>query len=38
MTDALAGLIKDGSYAAILAKWGLSGNAVTEPLLNASPQ
>ena len=38
VTDALAGLIKDGSYTAILAKWGLSANAVTEPLLNASPQ
>ena len=38
MTDALAGLIKDGSYTAIPAKWGLSANAVTEPLLNAPPQ
>ncbi len=38
VTEALAGLIKDGAYAAILAKWGLSANAVQEPLLNASPQ
>ena len=38
VTDALTGLIKDGSYAAILAKWGLSANAVSEPLLNASAQ
>lgn len=38
VTEALAGLMKDGSYTAILAKWGLSSNAVVEPLLNASPQ
>jgi polar amino acid transport system substrate-binding protein len=38
VTGALAGLIADGSYAAILAKWGLSANAVQAPLLNASPQ
>jgi polar amino acid transport system substrate-binding protein len=38
VTDALEGLIKDGTYAAILAKWGLSANAVKGPMLNASPQ
>ena len=38
VTEALAGLIADGSYAAILAKWGLGANAVKEPMLNASPQ
>ena len=38
VSDALDGLIKDGSYAAILAKWGLSANAVKAPMLNASPQ
>ena len=38
VTEALAGLMKDGTYAAILAKWGLSANAVERPLLNASPQ
>ena len=35
---ALAAMITDGSYAAILTKWNLSANAVAEPLLNASPQ
>ena len=38
VTEALAGMIQDGSYAAILAKWGLSANAVAQPMLNASPQ
>ncbi len=38
VTEALDGLIKDGSYATILAKWGLSANAVAAPMLNASPQ
>ena len=38
MTEALAGLTKDGTYAAILAKWGLSAEAVAEPLLNAALQ
>ncbi len=38
VTGALAGLIQDGGYAAILAKWGLSANAVAEPMLNASSQ
>ena len=35
---ALAGLIADGRYTAILAKWGLAANAVGQPMLNASPQ
>ena len=38
VTATLESLIKDGEYGAILAKWGLSANAVKEPLLNASPQ
>jgi polar amino acid transport system substrate-binding protein len=38
VTAALAGMIADGTYAEILAKWGLSANAVAEPMLNASPQ
>ena len=38
VTDALAAVIADGSYAAILAKWGLSANGLPQPLLNASPQ
>ncbi len=38
VTAALAGLIADGSYARILAKWGLSANAMPAPLLNAAPQ
>jgi polar amino acid transport system substrate-binding protein len=38
VTGALAALIKDGSYTAILTKWGLAANAVTAPTLNASPQ
>ena len=36
--EALAGLMADGTYKAILAKWGLGANAVAEPMLNASPQ
>ena len=38
VTVALADMIADGTYTAILAKWGLSANAVAEPMLNASPQ
>ncbi len=38
VTEALAGMIADGTYAAVLAKWGLSANAVAEPMLNASTQ
>ena len=38
VAGALAGLIEDGSYTAILAKWSLSANAVAQPMLNASPQ
>ena len=38
MTEALAGMIADGTYKAILTKWGLAANAVAEPMLNASPQ
>ena len=38
VTAALAGLIQDGRYTAILAKWGLAANAVSQPMLNASPQ
>lgn len=38
VTEALEALMADGSYAAILTKWGLAANAVPKPLLNASPQ
>ncbi len=38
VTAALAGLIENGRYTAILAKWGLAANAVSQPMLNASPQ
>ncbi len=38
VTQALAGMITDGSYAAILAKYGLSANAVAAPTLNAATQ
>jgi polar amino acid transport system substrate-binding protein len=38
VTDALRGLIADGSYIAILTKYGLAANAVPEPKLNAAPQ
>ncbi len=36
--EALRGLIADGTYKAVLTKYGLEGNAVTEPLLNAATQ
>ena len=38
VTEALRGLIADGTYKAILTKYGLAANAVAEPLLNAAPQ
>jgi polar amino acid transport system substrate-binding protein len=31
-------MIADGSYKAVLDKWGLGANAVTQPMLNAAPQ
>ncbi len=38
VTDALRGMIADGTYGAVLAKYGLAGNAVAEPTLNAATQ
>ncbi|MGJ4891829.1 ABC transporter substrate-binding protein [Bradyrhizobium sp. HKCCYLRH3099] len=38
VTDQLKAMIADGSYKAILDKWGLGANAVREPMLNAAPQ
>jgi len=38
VTSALKAMIADGSYKAILDKYGLGANAVREPLLNAAPQ
>lgn len=38
LTSVLAGMIADGSYKAILDKYGLGGNAVPQPLLNAGTQ
>ena len=38
VTEALRGLIANGTYNAILTKYGLAANAVAEPLLNAAPQ
>ena len=38
VADALAALIADGSYGRIMAKWGLSGNALDAPLLNGGPR
>lgn len=35
--EAMQGMIADGSYQAILAKYGLAANAVAAPLVNASP-
>jgi len=34
VSDVFAGLIADGTYAKILMKWQLSGNAVSGPMLN----
>ncbi len=38
VTDALRGMIADGTYKAILTKYGLAANGVAEPLLNAATQ
>jgi polar amino acid transport system substrate-binding protein len=38
VTSALRGMIADGSYLAVLQKYGLAANAVAEPTLNAAPQ
>ncbi|WP_280142263.1 ABC transporter substrate-binding protein [Methylobacterium sp. 174MFSha1.1] len=38
LTATLRAMIADGSYGTILARYGLSANAVPEPLLNASDQ
>ena len=38
LTGVLAGMIADGSYLAILNKYGLGANAVAQPLLNAATQ
>jgi polar amino acid transport system substrate-binding protein len=38
VTDALRGIIADGTFKAVLTKYGLAANAVAEPLLNAAPQ
>jgi polar amino acid transport system substrate-binding protein len=38
VTDVLATMIADGAYQAILAKWDLKANAVTQPMLNAAAQ
>jgi polar amino acid transport system substrate-binding protein len=36
--EVLATMIADGAYQAILAKWDLAANAVTQPMLNAATQ
>jgi polar amino acid transport system substrate-binding protein len=38
VTQQLAAMITDGSYKAILDKWGLGANAVVRPMLNAATQ
>jgi polar amino acid transport system substrate-binding protein len=38
VTEQLAAMIADGSYKAILEKYGLGANAVARPLINAAPQ
>jgi polar amino acid transport system substrate-binding protein len=38
VTEHLAAMIADGSYKAILDKYGLGANAVVQPMMNASPQ
>ena len=38
VTEKLTAMIGDGSYKAILDKWGLGANAVVQPMLNAAPQ
>jgi polar amino acid transport system substrate-binding protein len=38
VTQHLAAMITDGSYKAILDKYGLGANAVAQPMMNAAPQ
>jgi polar amino acid transport system substrate-binding protein len=38
VTQHLAAMIADGSYKAILDKYGLGANAVAKPMMNAAPQ
>ena len=38
VTEKLTAMIADGSYKAILDKYGLGANAVTQPMMNASTQ
>jgi polar amino acid transport system substrate-binding protein len=38
VADALAVLIKDGTYGRIMAKWALSANAVEAPTINGQPR
>lgn len=38
VTEKLSAMIADGSYKGILDKYGLDGNAVAQPLMNAAPQ
>jgi polar amino acid transport system substrate-binding protein len=38
VTEKLAAMIADGSYKAVLDKWGLGANAVVQPMLNAASQ
>ena len=38
VTEKLTAMIADGSYKAVLDKWGLGANAVAQPMLNAAPQ
>jgi polar amino acid transport system substrate-binding protein len=38
VTQHLAAMIADGSYRAILDKYGLGANAVRQPLMNAATQ
>ncbi len=38
IADVLAGLIADGSYGKIMAKWNLPGNAMTAPMINSEPR
>jgi len=38
VTEHLAAMMVDGSYKAILDKYGLGANAVAQPMMNASTQ
>lgn len=38
LTATLTAMIQDGSYGAVLGRYGLSANAVSAPMLNAAPQ